>query len=55
MPGFLGVRRVGSTNLTSVMNWRTTSPIGQDSNTAILTMDQSAATNEFEAFNTGND
>ncbi|MEO5764118.1 MAG: hypothetical protein ABIR52_02325, partial [Casimicrobiaceae bacterium] len=52
-PGFLGVRPMGSTNLTSIMNWGVTSPIGQDSNTTVVAMDQSAAINEFEIFDSG--
>lgn len=52
-PGFLGIRPMGSTKLTSVMNWGATSPIGQDSNTTIVAMDQSADTDEFEVFDSG--
>jgi len=52
-PGFLGIRPMGSTNLTSVMNWAATSPIGQDSNTTVVAMDQSGADDEFEVFDSG--
>jgi hypothetical protein len=49
-PGFLGARPAGSTNLTSLLNWDVSSPFWQDSNYAIITMDQSPLVNEFEFF-----
>jgi hypothetical protein len=49
-PGFLGARPAGSTNLTSLLNWDVSSPFWQDSNYAIITMDQSPLANEFEFF-----
>jgi hypothetical protein len=49
-PGFLGARPAGSTNLTSLMNWDVSSPFWQDSNYAIITMDQTPLANEFEFF-----
>lgn len=49
-PGFLGGRPAGSTNLTSLMNWDVSSPFWQDSNYAIITMDQTPLANEFEFF-----
>jgi len=52
-PGFLGIRPMGSTNVTSIMNWAATSPIGQDSNTTVVAMDQSAQADEFEVFDSG--
>lgn len=47
-PGFLAVRPVGSTNVTSLLNWYVQGPFVQDANYAIITMDQSTAANEFE-------
>src|SRR5438105_2556040 len=50
IPGFLGIRPVGSTNQTSVLNWNVSSPFAQDANTTVVAMDQSSATDEFEVF-----
>jgi hypothetical protein len=52
-PGFIGVRPVGSANLTSILNWNTSNPTAQDANTTIVAMDQSGATDEFEVFDSG--
>ena len=49
-PGFMGVRPAGSTNLTSLMNWVLSGPFVQDSNYAIIPMDQTPLANEFEMF-----
>jgi hypothetical protein len=49
-PGFLGIRPAGATQVTALANWTNASPSAQDSNAAIITMDQSAATDEFEVF-----
>ena len=49
-PGFLGARPAGSTNVTSLMNWDVSSPFWQDSNYAIITMDQTPLAAEFEFF-----
>ena len=49
-PGFLGIRPAGATQVTALANWANASPSAQDSNAAIITMDQTAATDEFEVF-----
>jgi len=49
-PGFLGIRPAGATQVTALANWSAASPSTQDSNAAIITMDQTAATDEFEVF-----
>ena len=49
-PGFLGIRPAGATQVTALANWANASPSTQDSNAAIITMDQTAATDEFEIF-----
>ena len=49
-PGFLGVRPVGSINLTSLMNWVLSGLFVQDSNYAVIPMDQTPLANEFEMF-----
>lgn len=50
IPGFLGARPVGSTNLTSVLNWNVSNAFAQDANTTVVTMNQSGTTDEFEVF-----
>jgi hypothetical protein len=49
-PGFLGIRPAGATQVTALANWSAASPSTQDSNAAIITMDQTGATDEFEVF-----
>jgi len=49
-PGFLGIRPAGAPQVTALANWANASPSTQDSNAAIITMDQTAATDEFEVF-----
>jgi hypothetical protein len=47
-PGFLAMRPAGSTNVTSLLNWYVQGAFVQDANYAIVTMDQTPLTNEFE-------
>ncbi len=49
-PGFLGIRPAGATQVTALANWAAASPSAQDSNAAIITMDQTGAAEEFEVF-----
>ena len=49
-PGFLGIRPAGATQVTALANWSAASPSTQDSNAAIITMDQSGLMDEFEVF-----
>ena len=47
-PGFLTMRPAGSTRLTALANWYVASASAQDSNAAIVTIDQTAQAAEFE-------
>ena len=49
-PGFLGIRPAGATQVTALANWANASPSTQDSNAAIITMDQTGLMDEFEIF-----
>ncbi len=49
-PGFLGIRPMGTTQVTALANWTSASPSTQDSNAAIITMDQSGLMDEFVIF-----
>jgi hypothetical protein len=49
-PGFLGIRPAGATQVTALANWSAASASTQDSNAAIITMDQSGLMDEFEVF-----
>jgi hypothetical protein len=51
-PGFMGARPLGSTNLTSMVNWYEAGPTVQASNAGIVTSDQTFATDEIEFFGT---
>ena len=50
VPGFLGLRPVGSTNQTAVLNWNTGNVFAQDANTTVVAMNQSGGTDDFEVF-----
>lgn len=49
-PGFLGIRPAGATQVTALANWTLATASTQDSNAAIITMDQSGLMDEFEVF-----
>jgi hypothetical protein len=49
-PGFLGIRPAGATQVTALANWSAASPSTQDSNAAIIALDQTGLVDEFEIF-----
>jgi hypothetical protein len=49
-PGFVGVRPAGSATTTALVNWYLSGAAVQASNAGVVTIDQSAATNEIEFF-----
>jgi hypothetical protein len=49
-PGFLGIRPMGNTQVTALANWTSATASTQDSNAAIITMDQSGLMDEFVIF-----
>ncbi len=49
-PGFLGIRPAGATQVTALANWTSATASTQDSNAAIIAMDQSGLMDEFEVF-----
>jgi hypothetical protein len=49
-PGFLGIRPAGATQVTALANWSAASPSTQDSNAAIIALDQTGLMDEFEIF-----
>ena len=52
-PGFAAARPVGSTALTSLVNWYTAGTAVTDANAAIVQMDQSGSLDEFEIVTSG--
>jgi len=52
-PGFLTMRPAGSTELTALGNWFIASPSAQDSNAAVVAIDQTAQAPEVEIYTSG--
>jgi hypothetical protein len=52
-PGFLTMRPSGSTQLTALANWYVASVSTQDSNAAVVPIDQTGQTNEIEILTSG--
>jgi hypothetical protein len=52
-PGFATMRPAGSTQLTALVNWTTSSANFQAGNAAVVTSDQSGAANEIEILTSG--
>ena len=52
-PGFVNVVPTGAVSTTALVNWSVASPSTQDSNQAIVTMDQGGSLNEFDVVTSG--